>query len=132
MKINGRPVTRRSILVFATPLNCQKLHIYEEIYAAPLQTLHLTCPPSLTCLCFPGYGGSSGPCWHHRPRRSSCMYLISHPICQAFLRYISLLWGSYGVILCLLSLHQGPQGDKGSRGETVRDTVLINSLPSVL
>ena len=41
-------------------------------------------------------------------------------------------FGSDGMILCLLSLHQGPQGDKGSRGETVRGAVLMNSFLSVL
>lgn len=40
-------------------------------------------PQSLTCFCFPGYGGCFGPRWHHWPQRSSCMYLVCHPMCQA-------------------------------------------------
>lgn len=93
--------------------------------------LHHMCPPSLTCLYFAGDGGSFGSRWHHWPQRSSCMYLISHPICQA-LCYFSQLSGSDGMILCLFSLHQGPQGDKGSRGEMVRGAVLMNPFLSVL
>lgn len=92
---------------------------------------HMVYPDALPCLHSPGYGGSVGPHWYHWPQRSSSMYLISHLICQALCDF-SLVFGNDGVILCLLFLHQGPQGDKGSRGETVRGAVLMNPFRSVL
>lgn len=56
------------------------------------QILHHICPQSLACHCLTGYGGDFGPCWHHWPQRSSCMYLISLFVCQVSC-YLSLLPG---------------------------------------
>lgn len=62
-----------------------------------------------------------------------------HPVCTSYVipcakLYVTSPWffGNDGVILCLVSLHQGPQGDKGSRGETVRGAVLMNPFLSLL
>lgn len=62
-----------------------------------------------------------------------------HPVCTSSLILCARLYvtplclrSSDGVIVCFFSPHQGPQGDKGSRGETVRGAVLMNPCLSVL
>lgn len=56
-----------------------------------------------------------------------------HPVCISYsiswqvLFAFCLLSGNDGAIVCVFSLHQGAQGDRGSQGEMVRGAVFDKS-----
>lgn len=94
---------------------------------------HITCPRSLTCpLAFPRVWREL---WAPLASLAPAVILYVAHISSSLPSFMWVPSAFPSVMewsLCLLSLRQGPQGDKGSRGEMVRGAVLMNPFLSVL